>query len=556
MSQVLALKYRPKSFDQLIGQRSVTQTLSLALNQDRLSHAYLFSGLRGSGKTSTARIFAKALICDQGPNATPCETCENCKMANENRHIDIVEMDAASSRKIDDIRELIEHTKYKPSIARYKIFIIDEVHMLTKEAFNALLKTLEEPPPYIKFILATTDPMKLPPTILSRTQHFRFKQISEQDVVNHLAHILNLENVTYEIEALHMLSRAGNGSLRDTLTLLDQAIIFSQSNITAQNLASMLGLLDPKQLESIFAAILSKDKEKILVILKELETYECEVVLDELIAYLKRAFFEQDSRFTLLLNERFFRILSEAKNLLYLNADNTFVLSLVFFKMIEAMNIKTVDDMIDELESEKFRHPGMQESAPSVQRHHDTPSIPSTPPQPEPPAQPAQKAQDDFAKLIALLKDRNLETGTCFEQSVSFISFDGQALTLSSNAPDSCRKKLRHATSIIKHFVQEVYGINTVIKMLQTKPAQKDTPSEPAAIPPQDAPLQNTPTPQEEIPSVEKKEQYDQNSGSCVAGEMMRGKEEIDAKEILSNPFMQKAQELFDPKKIEIHPKI
>ena len=195
MSQVLALKYRPKSFDGLIGQNSVTQTLTLALNQNRLSHAYLFSGLRGSGKTSTARIFSKALICEKGPTATPCEECENCKMANENRHIDIIEMDAASSRKIDDIRELIEHTKYKPNSARFKIFIIDEVHMLTKEAFNALLKTLEEPPEYVKFILATTDPLKLPPTILSRTQHFRFKQIGEKDVVNHLSHILNLEDV-------------------------------------------------------------------------------------------------------------------------------------------------------------------------------------------------------------------------------------------------------------------------------------------------------------------------------------------------------------------------
>ena len=543
LSQVLALKYRPKSFNQLIGQHAVTQTLSLALNQDRLSHAYLFSGLRGSGKTSTARIFAKALICDLGPNATPCEKCENCKMANENRHIDIVEMDAASSRKIDDIRELIEHTKYKPSIARYKIFIIDEVHMLTKEAFNALLKTLEEPPAYIKFILATTDPMKLPPTILSRTQHFRFKQIGEKEVVNHLAHILNLENVTYEIEALHMLSRAGNGSLRDTLTLLDQAIIFSQSNITAQNLASMLGLLDPKQLESIFTSILSKDKEKILTILKELETYECEVVLDELIAYLKRAFFEQDSRFTLLLNERFFRILSEAKNLLYINADNTFVLSLVFFKMIEAMNIKTIDNMIDALESEKFRHPSTQENTPSKpeKTHYDTPSVP---------IRPVRKVQDDFARLISLLKDRNLETGTCFEQSVSFMSFEGQALTLSSNAQDECRKKLRHATSIIKHFIQEVYGINTIIKMVQTAPNQSDTKPE------QPLPQSSTPSAKEEIPPVKPKEEYDQNSGSCVAGEMMRGKEEIDAQEILNNPFMQKAQELFEPKKIEIHPKI
>ncbi|HHH19249.1 MAG TPA: DNA polymerase III subunit gamma/tau, partial [Campylobacterales bacterium] len=166
MSLALARKYRPATFDDLIGQEAVSQTLSLALDSDRLSHAYLFSGLRGSGKTSTARIFAKALLCEGGTTSHPCGTCSHCVMAGESRHMDIIEMDAASNRKIDDIRELIEHTKYKPATARYKIFIIDEVHMLTKEAFNALLKTLEEPPSFVKFILATTDPLKLPATIL------------------------------------------------------------------------------------------------------------------------------------------------------------------------------------------------------------------------------------------------------------------------------------------------------------------------------------------------------------------------------------------------------
>ena len=230
-SEVLALKYRPHRFEDLIGQETIAQTLSLALDSKRLSHAYLFSGLRGSGKTSTARIFAKALMCETGPTSHPCETCEHCRMANEGRHMDIVEMDAASSRKIDDIRDLIEHTKYKPATAQFKIFIIDEVHMLTKEAFNALLKTLEEPPEFVKFILATTDPLKLPATILSRTQHFRFKKISTHNVTAHLAHILNLENIGYEHEALEILARSGSGSLRDTLTLMDQAIIYSKNHV-------------------------------------------------------------------------------------------------------------------------------------------------------------------------------------------------------------------------------------------------------------------------------------------------------------------------------------
>ena len=537
MSQVLALKYRPTSFDGLIGQNSVTQTLTLALTQNRLSHAYLFSGLRGSGKTSTARIFAKALVCDNGPTATPCEECENCKMANENRHIDIIEMDAASSRKIDDIRELIEHTKYKPNSARFKIFIIDEVHMLTKEAFNALLKTLEEPPEYVKFILATTDPLKLPPTILSRTQHFRFKQIGEKDVINHLSHILNLENVKYEEEALQMLSRSGNGSLRDTLTLLDQAIIFSKGNITAPSIASMLGLLDPKQLDYIFEIILAKDRKNIINTIRELVSYECEVILDEIIAYLKNAFLEGDNRFSTLLTERFFRILSEAKNLLYLNADNSFVLSLVFFKMIEAINIKTIDEIIENLENEKFR---VSEDNMTIQVSAKQPAIKQEKAVAKSEVLPKKSIhKDDFNRLIALLKDRNLDTGICFEKHITFVDFSQKTLTMSSNSDENCKKILRHASSIIKHFVQEVYGIDTTIKMLHnTTPIKEEK--------------------KDDINIEQKKEasQEIENAGSCVAQHIAKDKEEIDANEILNNPFIKKATELFEPRKIQIHPKI
>ncbi|DAB35846.1 MAG TPA: DNA polymerase III subunit gamma/tau, partial [Sulfurospirillum cavolei] len=422
VSQVLALKYRPSSFDKLIGQEAIAQTLSLALNQDRLSHAYLFSGLRGSGKTSTARIFAKALVCENGPTSTPCETCEHCLSANENRHIDIIEMDAASNRGIDDIRELIESTKYKPSSARFKIFIIDEVHMLTTQAFNALLKTLEEPPSYVKFILATTDPLKLPATILSRVQHFRFKQIKQSDVVNHLCHILNLENIEYEKEALEMISRAGNGSLRDTLTLLDQAIIFSKGYITPENVASMLGLLDPKQLDILFTAILNRNKLELLAMIKELESYECEVVLDELIAYLKNAFFEQDRRFSTLLYERFFKILSEAKSLLYINADNGFVLSLVLFKMVEATNIKTIEEMIDSLEKEKFRLPAA--TTESSEQHEDVP-LKETQKETEPTSVQDHGVTDAqlYARLCEKLLDRNVELGECFQQYIRFERF-------------------------------------------------------------------------------------------------------------------------------------
>ena len=250
---------RPATFDDLIGQEAVSQTLSLALDGNRLSHAYLFSGLRGSGKTSTARIFAKALLCEEGATSRPCGVCTHCKMAADNSHMDIIEMDAASNRGIDDIKDLIEHTKYKPSSARYKIFIIDEVHMLTNQAFNALLKTLEEPPDFVKFILATTDPLKLPATILSRTQHFRFKKIPQPLVLKHLEHILDLEDIGYEKEALDIIARSGAGSLRDSLTLTDQAIVYSKNFVDVATVTGMLGIIEPSHLEALLNDIMAKE---------------------------------------------------------------------------------------------------------------------------------------------------------------------------------------------------------------------------------------------------------------------------------------------------------
>lgn len=572
--QVLALKYRPSSFDKLIGQEAITQTLSQALNQDRLSHAYLFSGLRGSGKTSTARIFAKALVCEEGPSSTPCERCEHCMSANENRHIDIIEMDAASNRGIDDIRELIESTKYKPSSARFKIFIIDEVHMLTTQAFNALLKTLEEPPSYVKFILATTDPLKLPATILSRSQHFRFKQIKQSDVVNHLCHILNLENIEYEKEALEMISRAGNGSLRDTLTLLDQAIIFSKGYITPETVASMLGLLDPKQLDMIFTAILSNNKSELLHLIKELESYECEVVIDELIAYLKNAFFEQDRRFSTLLYERFFKILSEAKSLLYINANNGFVLSLVLFKMIEATNIKTIEEMIDSLEQEKFRLPASHKKAEVAEETASVATPMESTPIPEEAPEPLSLIPDHgvtseilFTRLCDKLIDRNLELGECFKTHIRFVNFEDQQLLLDSTAEGDASKTLNTYYSIIKHFVQEVFGLETKIKInkVSAAPQPPIVPMpETAPMMPNEEPMPPMETmellsPDESYSMIESIEFMDGGvTESCVGGALLSKAQEINGDDIVNHAFVQKALELFEPKnnKIEIQKKV
>ena len=532
MSQVLALKYRPSSFEELIGQETITQTLTMALSQDRLSHAYLFSGLRGSGKTSTARIFAKCLVCDNAPTATPCNECENCKMANENRHIDIIEMDAASSRKIDDIRSLIEQTKYKPNSAAYKIFIIDEVHMLTKEAFNALLKTLEEPPPYVKFILATTDPMKLPPTILSRTQHFRFKKINPAEVKKHLSHILNLENIKYEPEALGILTRAGNGSLRDTLTLLDQAIIFSKNFVDTKSVASMLGVLDPEYIDSIFEHIIKHDKEALIHHLKELENYESEVVIDELISYLKERFFAQDARFSTMLSDRFFKILSESKKLLFLNADGTFVLTLVLFKMLEATKIKEIDEMIENLENKISTR--VQPTATKITQNKPQKEISKE----QLPKQSKTQSIDYnvyYENLITKLYDRNYELGECFKQSITFLGFSDNKLSLMSCPNEECRKHLRLSSGIIKHFVKEIFGLETTISMKACDKKVEDI------KPKEDQPIENdTPT------------------DSCIANQTIgdNNKNEISGDNILEDPFIKKAGELFEPSRIIVKSKI
>ena len=462
--QALALKYRPKNFDELIGQEAVSKSLIHALDEGRISHAYLFSGLRGSGKTSSARIFSKALVCEKGPTSRPCEVCPQCVMANESRHMDIIEMDAASHRKIDDIRELIEQTKYAPAMARYKIFIIDEVHMLTKEAFNALLKTLEEPPSYVKFILATTDPLKLPTTVLSRTQHFRFKRISKYSIVKHLEFILSKEGVSYEKEALEILARSGGGSLRDTLTLLDQAIIYGANNVTANGVASMLGLLDPGKIEDIITHILNHDKNAIRVLTTELESYEPEMIIDEILANLKQKFVENDSRISLLVYERFFRILAQAKGMLNLSSDNGFVLMLMLFMMIEALNLQSIDDAIETVISKND-----EISTQTIQNSTQTPQI-----------IPAKK-QGPYELFLTKIYDRNYDLGEFFKEFVDFSFFNNNELGLIVKAKDENLEYFKKNWKILNEILRTLFGQNAKIVNAKNDESktQVQTPKEP-----------------------------------------------------------------------------
>lgn len=451
MYQVLSLKYRPKNFDELIGQEAVSRSLSNALDSKRLANAYLFSGLRGSGKTSSARILAKSMLCKNGPTSHPCEVCDSCKMANENAHIDIIEMDAASRRKIDDIRELIERTKTYPSISRYKVFIIDEVHMLTKEAFNAFLKTLEEPLEHIKFILATTDPLKLPATILSRTQHFRFKPISQNLVINHLANILNKENIPFEDEALKIIARSGEGSLRDSITLLDQSISFTNGSVNAKEVASMLGLVDPVKIDEILNIVLKRDRKGVISILDELSSYEADSIIDQLTLNLKDKFLSKDPKFNVFMYERFFRVLSEAKTMLNMGSDNGFTMAMTLFLMIESMSLKSIDDIMNEV-SNKEQNNILKDSKNLEKDKKDLiPEIKIT--------------KTPYDEYLANIYDRNYELGECFKRSVKFNDFKDNTLFITSFGDESDSEFLRKSSKVIIEILRKTFNKDSKIKI-------------------------------------------------------------------------------------------
>lgn len=528
--QALALKYRPKSFYELIGQEAIKENLIHALDSGRLGHAYLFSGLRGSGKTSSARIFAKDLLCERGVGSHACESCASCISANEGRHMDIIEMDAASHRKIEDIRDLIEQTRYAPVSGRFKIFIIDEAHMLTKEASNAFLKTLEEPPAYIKFILATTDPLKLPATILSRTQHFRFKAISHELIVKHLEDILIKEQISFESGALKIIARSGSGSLRDTLTLLDQAIIFCGGTISTHGVTDMLGLLDPRRIDEILSIVQKGSREELCSLIKSLEDSDAEMIINELIASLKERFLEPRHEFSLLIFERFFKILSEAKNMLGSGADPAFVLYIALFSMRNAFDIGAANFcapaaqsripsqsalLLSSLEPQPSPaqsripnntqpisaaripsqpqqqpiQPALVLPSPEPQQSAAQSRIPSQQPQSSLTAQ-SQSSQDiqKYEHFLKLLYDRSYDLGKIFDNFIEFGGFDGENITLISSAIADDAAALRTHSGVLRELAQIAFGtkkfkvekkqnqisdiINSITKLEQTPKQQ------------------------------------------------------------------------------------
>lgn len=288
--QVLARKWRPRKFAEMVGQEHVLQALINALDNDRLHHAYLFTGTRGVGKTTVARIFAKSLNCETGVSAEPCGQCPACMEIDEGRFVDLLEVDAASRTKVEDTRELLDNVQYAPTRARYKVYLIDEVHMLSAHSFNALLKTLEEPPPHVKFLLATTDPQKLPATVLSRCLQFNLKRLSIPSIVAHLEHLLEAEAVETDAGALRLLARAADGSMRDALSLLDQAIAYGGGAVRETDVRVMLGTIEQAHVIELLRALAGGDGAALLQIVERLSQQlpDYEGLLAELLAYLQQ----------------------------------------------------------------------------------------------------------------------------------------------------------------------------------------------------------------------------------------------------------------------------
>ncbi|EMQ5082367.1 TPA: DNA polymerase III subunit gamma/tau [Escherichia coli] len=288
--QVLARKWRPQTFADVVGQEHVLTALANGLSLGRIHHAYLFSGTRGVGKTSIARLLAKGLNCETGITATPCGVCDNCREIEQGRFVDLIEIDAASRTKVEDTRDLLDNVQYAPARGRFKVYLIDEVHMLSRHSFNALLKTLEEPPEHVKFLLATTDPQKLPVTILSRCLQFHLKALDVEQIRHQLEHILNEEHIAHEPRALQLLARAAEGSLRDALSLTDQAIASGDGQVSTQAVSAMLGTLDDDQALSLVEAMVEANGERVMALINEAAArgIEWEALLVEMLGLLHR----------------------------------------------------------------------------------------------------------------------------------------------------------------------------------------------------------------------------------------------------------------------------
>ncbi len=443
--QVIARKYRPQTFDAVIGQPPIIQTLKNAITENLVAHAYIFSGMRGVGKTTTARILAKALNCVHGPTINPCGQCDPCREIAEGRAVDVLEIDAASNRGIDEIRELRENVRYLPARDLYKVFIIDESHMLTTEAFNALLKTLEEPPPRTLFVLATTEPHRIPPTIRSRCQSFHFRSISFSEILAVLERVAREEKICIEPEALAVMTRAAEGSLRDALSILDQAMAYCGKEISASEVRELLGVVSQEVLDRLLSAIAVQSSEKVLELVDELvrEGHSLQHFCREALRYIRNllvvricgasselaeaagrereqlvAAAEQFSEEDLL---RFFQLLLRTESELRWSPQPRLHLELGLLKLVQAERLAPLEELLAELSADSAvvaaaPRAGATRTQEPPQAATDTRTpqpLPAGEPQP-PPAAGLQPEQ--LHRIKAAVYERSKFSGSFIEQ--------------------------------------------------------------------------------------------------------------------------------------------
>lgn len=421
---VFARKYRPQTFDEIIGQSPITTTLKNAVSQNRVAHAYIFTGPRGVGKTTTARILAKALNCEKGSPPEPCNSCASCNEITKGSSLDIMEIDGASNRGIDEIRNLRESVKFAPSNARFKIYIIDEVHMLTNEAFNALLKTLEEPPPAVIFVFATTEPQKIPDTILSRCQRFDFRQISDDQIAAHLKKVVKAEKIGISDTGLALISRQADGSLRDALSLLDQVVAFTGEKVPDEEIVSVLGLTDRALIVRTLEALIRHDSKEALAVLRDVlekgfdpKTYLLELwerVRDLLVLKsgapeeLVRATPDELHRMKEWLGElqeeeveRWFDLLRGVLNEVGRSEFPRFLMEVTFLKMTRSETRLPLTQLVDRLELLESKLAARPLSAPAVA----SPRVaPSAQPKDEPTPAPRSGVPGDWDKVLETVK--------------------------------------------------------------------------------------------------------------------------------------------------------
>lgn len=485
---VFALKWRPKSFDAIVGQDHIVTTLKNALEKNRLAHAYLFAGPRGVGKTSTARILAKALNCKNGPTVSPCEKCPSCLEIAQSRSFDVLEIDGASNRGIDEIRVLRENVKFPPASGKFKIYIIDEVHMLTPEAFNALLKTLEEPPDFVKFIFATTQAHKVLPTILSRCQRFDFRRITVIEIIAQLERIVKQEKIEIDKEVLFAIARASDGALRDAESLLDQLASFSKGKISLKDVISVLGIVEQEALFEITDKIIQKDAKAALILLNKIidDGKDVSLFLINLIEHFRNLMVTKvtnaDSKLIDLPQEICEKLLKQSQNFTLeeiFSAFNSLVNTQEMSKRLESARIPLEIILVklthDKKGSNPVAHESIQKPAKEIKEHKEAKEAPAVNPviikdEPENTVS-FDAVKEAWGNIIEALKSVKMSAATYLSEGEP-VKVEGSVLTISFPKNYSLHKESLEAKEnkpIIEKTISDLLHANLKVNFILTK---------------------------------------------------------------------------------------